>query len=115
LVNPPKNKEEDHMTKKKRRRFTPEEKFNIVKQVLSKARTVSEITEEYGVHSNQYYRWQREFFESALNGFKEKSLGRARAAEDREKKRMESEIQRMKDVIAEVVSENIVIKKKNME
>lgn len=103
------------MSKKKRRRYIPEEKFNIVKQVLSKARTVSEITEQYGVHSNQYYRWQREFFESALNGFKEKSLGRTRAAEDREKKRMEAEIQRMKDVIAEVVSENIVIKKKNME
>lgn len=103
------------MTKRKRRHFTPEEKFNIVKQVLSKARTVSEITEEYGVHPNQYYRWQGEFFEAALNGFKEKSQGRTRTAEDREKKRMEAEIQRMKDVIAEVVSENIVIKKKNME
>jgi transposase-like protein len=103
------------MTKRKRRHFTPEEKFNIVKQVLSKARMVSEITEEYGVHPNQYYRWQAEFLESALNGFKEKPKGRTRAAEEREKKRMEAEIQRMKDVIAEVVSENIVIKKKNME
>lgn len=103
------------MSKKKRRHFTPEEKFNIVKQVVSKARTVSEISEEYGVHPNQYYRWQNEFFESALTGFREKSMGRTRAAEDREKKRMESEIQRMKDVIAEVVSENIEIKKKNME
>ncbi len=49
------------MTKRKRRHFTPEEKFNIVKQVLSKARTASEITEEYGVHPNQYYRWQTAF------------------------------------------------------
>jgi transposase-like protein len=114
LVNPPKIKEEDHMSRKKRRHFTPEEKFNIVKQVLSKARTVSEIAEEYGLHPNQYYRWQNEFFESALIGFKEKNQGRTKAAQDREKQRMESEIQRMKDVIAEVVSENIVIKKKNM-
>lgn len=103
------------MSKKKRRHFTPEEKFTIVKQVLSKSRTVSEITEEYGIHPNLYYRWQGEFFESALNGFKEKSQGRTQAADDREKRRMESEIQRMKDVIAEVVSENIEIKKKNME
>ncbi len=36
------------MTKGKRRRFTPEEKFNIVKQVLSKAMTVSQITEKRG-------------------------------------------------------------------
>lgn len=103
------------MSKRKRRRFSPEEKFNIVKQVLSKARAVSEITEEYGVHPNQYYRWQAEFLESALNGFKEKSQGRTRAAGEREKKQMADEIQRMKDVIAEVVSENIEIKKKNME
>lgn len=103
------------MTKRKRKHYTPEEKFNFVKQVLSKAMTVSEITEKYGVHPTQYYRWQSEFFESALKGFKEKSMGRTMAAEDREKKRMEIEIQRMKDVIAEVVSENIEIKKKNMD
>jgi transposase-like protein len=105
---------EDHMSKKKRRRFAPEEKFEIVKQVLSKAKTVSEISDEYGIHPNQYYKWQGEFFEGALSSFKEKSQGRTRAAEDREKQRMQSEIQRMKDVIAEVVSENIEIKKKNL-
>ena len=102
------------MSKKKRRRFAPEEKFDIVKQVLSKAKTVSEISDEYGIHPNQYYKWQGEFFEGALSSFKEKSQGRTRAAEDREKQRMQSEIQRMKDVIAEVVSENIEIKKKNL-
>lgn len=50
------------MTKRMRRHFTPEEKFNIVKHVLSKARTISEMTEEYGVHPNQYYRRQAVFF-----------------------------------------------------
>jgi transposase len=102
------------MSKKKRRRFAPEEKFEIVKQVLSKAKTVSEISDEYGIHPNQYYKWQGEFFEGALSSFKEKSQGRTRAAEDREKQRMQTEIQRMKDVIAEVASENIEIKKKNL-
>ncbi len=103
------------MSKKKRRHFNPEEKFNIVKQVLSKAKTVTEISEEYDIHPNLYYRWQGEFFEAALRGFKEKSQGRTKAAENREREKMELEIQRMKDVIAEVVSENITLKKKNME
>lgn len=103
------------MSKRKRRHFSPEEKFNIVKQVLSKAKTVTEISEEYGIHPNLYYRWQGEFFEAALRGFNEKSQGRTKAAEDREKEKMGFEIQRMKDVIAEVVSENIALKKKNME
>jgi transposase-like protein len=103
------------MSRKKRRKFSPEEKFTIVKQVLSKAKTVSEISEEFGIHPNLYYRWQSEFFESALEGLKEKSRGRSRSAEDREKQRMADEIQRMKDVITEIASENIVLKKKNME
>ncbi len=69
------------MSKNKRRRFNPEEKFEIVKQVLSKARTVSEVSDEYNIHPNQYYKWQSEFFEGALNGFKEKSRGRTKTAE----------------------------------
>lgn len=103
------------MSKIKRRKFTAEEKFGIVKLVLAKAKTVSEISDEYGIHPNQYYRWQGEFLEGALNNFKEKSQGRTRSAEDREKKRMEEEIKRMKDVITEIASENIEIKKKLLE
>jgi transposase len=102
------------MSKIKRRKFTAEEKFNIVKQVISKAKTVSEISEEYSIHPNLYYKWQNEFFESALNGLREKSKGRTRIAEDREKQRVQEEIRRMKDVIAEIASENIELKKKNL-
>jgi transposase len=102
------------MSKIRRRKYSAEEKFGIVKQVVSKAKTVSEISDEYGIHPNQYYRWQGEFFESALSGFKEKSQGRTRNAEDREKERMREEITRMKDVIAEIASDNIELKKKNM-
>lgn len=49
------------MSKKKRRHFSPEKKFNIVKKALCKAKKVTEISEEYGIHPNLYYRWQGEF------------------------------------------------------
>lgn len=103
------------MSKKKRRRFKPEEKFNIVKEVVSKSRTVSEVCEEYGIHANQVYKWQKEFFESALEGFRENSKGRTRVAESKEKERQEKEISRMKDVIAELAAENIELKKNDTE
>jgi len=103
------------MSKRKRRRFKPEEKFKIVKEGVTKARSVSEICDEYGIHPNQFYKWQKEFFESALSGFKESSQGRTRVAENREKKRMESDIKRMKDVITELASENIDLKKNDMD
>ena len=103
------------MSKKKRKRYKPEEKFKIVKEVVTKARTVADICEEYGIHPNQFYRWQKEFFESALEGFQQSSQGRTHAAENREKKRFESDIKRMKDVITELASENIELKKKDMD
>ncbi len=103
------------MSKKTRKRFKPEEKFKIVKEVISKAKTVSEICDEYDIHTSQFYKWQKDFFESALCGFQESSQGRTRSAEDREKKRMESDIKRMKDVIAELASENIDLKKNDMD
>ena len=103
------------MSKKKRRRFKPEEKFKIVKEVVSKTRTVTEICDEYRIHPNQFYKWQKEFFESALEGCRESSHGRTQAAENREKERQENQIRRMKDVIAELAAENIDLKKKDME
>jgi len=103
------------MNKKKRRRFKPEEKFTIVKEVVSKTSSVTEICDKYGIHPNQFYKWQKEFFESALEGFRESSHGRTRAAESREKERQENQIRRMKDVIAELAAENIDLKKNDME
>ncbi len=103
------------MNKKKRRRFKPEEKFKIVKEGISKARSVSEICDEYDVHPNQFYKWQKEFFESALEGFQNGSHGRTNAAETRQKKRQEKEIQRMKEVVAELAAENIELKKNDMD
>jgi len=103
------------MSKKKRKRYKPEEKFKIIKEGVTKTRSVSEICEEYGIHPNQFYKWQKEFFDSALDGFREKSQGRTRAAESREKEIQEKEIRRMKDVIAELASENIELKKNDMD
>ena len=103
------------MSRKKRKRFKPEEKFNIVKEVVSKTKSVTEIFDEYGIHPNQFYRWQKEFYESALEGFRERSQGRTRAAEIREKERKENEIRRMKDVVAELAAEIIELKKNDTE
>lgn len=99
----------------KRRRFKAQEKFSIVKEVITKTKTISVICDEYNIHTNQYYKWQRDFYEAALNGFNEKARGRTRVTEERVKNRLKEEISKMKDVITEVVKENIDLKKKDME
>lgn len=99
--------------KRVRRRYTAEEKFKIVKQVITKSKSVSEICDDNDIHPNQFYRWQKEFFEGAFERFSETKIGRKSNREDREKKRAEEEIKRLNEVIAEVVKENIELKKKN--
>jgi len=93
------------------KKFTPEEKFRIVKEGVTKARSVSEISDEYGIHPNQFYKWQKDFFDGALEGFRGSSQGRSKAAESREEERKAKEIQRMREVITELASENINLKK----
>ena len=97
-----------------RRKFTAKEKFEIVKSVITKSKTVSEICEEQRMHPNQYYRWQKDFFEGAFERFNETKVGRKSTRDNREKEKAEKEISRLNEVIAEVVKENIEFKKKHL-
>jgi transposase-like protein len=97
---------------KTRRKFNANEKFEIVKSVITKSKTVSENCDTYGIHPNQYYRWQKAFFEGAYDRFNETKIGRKNHQIEREKEDAEKEIKRLTEVIAEVVKENIYLKKK---
>ena len=43
---------------KVRRKFSPEEKFRIVKEALTIDISVSEICKKYGIYSTVFYNWQ---------------------------------------------------------
>jgi transposase len=53
----------------KRRKFTPEEKAEIVIEVLREERTLNEIAAEHDVHPNQLSRWKAEFLSNAGRAF----------------------------------------------
>lgn len=59
---------------KERRVWTPEEKFNLVIEVLQGHKTVSETCTENQVSSNQFYKWKDLFLNAALDGLKNKRL-----------------------------------------
>jgi transposase-like protein len=106
------------MTRKKtrkRRRFKAEEKFEIVKQVVTKAKSVSAISKEHGIHPNQIYKWQKLFFDAALTGFKENANGRTIAAEKRKNEKHKNEIQTLNSVISAIMQENIELKKNDLD
>jgi transposase-like protein len=50
---------------KKRKKYTPEKKAEIVIKVLKEEQTLVQIASEYGIHPNQIGKWKAEFLKSA--------------------------------------------------
>jgi len=87
---------------KVRRRFSPEEKFRIVKEALTTDISVSEVCKKYGIYSTVFYNWQELFFESALEGLKGRKRGPDSRAGERQIEALTRDNQRMRGVIAEI-------------
>ncbi len=47
----------------KRRKFTPEQKTQIVLELLKEQKTIAELATEYEIHPNQLQRWKSEAVE----------------------------------------------------
>ena len=59
---------------KERRVWAPEEKFNMVVEVLQGHKTVSETCRDNQISTTQFYKWKEAFLRSALDGLKNKRL-----------------------------------------
>jgi transposase-like protein len=94
----------------KRRRFTPDQKFKIIKEQMTTKTAVSEICKKYEISPAGFYRWQERFLASALEGFKKSEDGPTKA-ELRKIDELEKKNSRMQSVITEIVQENIELKK----
>ncbi len=92
--------------RKKRRRWTPSEKLRIVLTCMQPGVEESEVCRREGINPTMYYTWKKKLLSSAGEVFAEK--GRKR---DVDRERMERELGRMKDVIAEITAENLELKK----
>lgn len=53
----------------KRKRFAAEQKAAIVRRHLVEKVPVSDLCHELGIHLNQHYNWQRQFFENGAAVF----------------------------------------------
>ena len=49
---------------KKRKKYTPEHKVQILKKHLVDRVPVSDLCDQYGLHPTVFYRWQKAFFEN---------------------------------------------------
>jgi len=104
------------MYKKQRRKFNSEEKFAILKRHLHGKEAVSDICEELGIAPNQFYRWQKEFFDNGAAAFEKNGHGKRKEAT--KLRRLESEVARLEaklshkdNVIAEITEDYVKLKK----
>ena len=101
---------------KPRRRFTAEQKAEIVRRHLSSKEPVSDLADDLGVQPSQIHLWVRQVLDQAEKAF-ERSAGprRSEQAEQAKIARLEEKLSTKNEVIAELMEENVRAKKANGE
>jgi transposase len=96
--------------KKTRKHYTGAEKVAILRRHLLEQEPVSKLCDEFGLQPTVFYRWQKEFFENGAAAFQAKARSDHQAEKDRIEF-LEKKIQRKDEVLAELMSEHIALKK----
>ena len=91
-----------------RRYYSAQEKIHIVLQGLRGEDSIAELCRKEGINQNLYYRWSKEFLEA---GKKRLSGDTAREATSEEVKDLRQEALGLKEVVAELLMENRLLKK----
>jgi transposase len=94
--------------RKTRRRFSAEEKIRIVLEGLRGEESIAALCRREGLNPNLYYRWSKEFLEAG----KKRLLGdTTREATSTEVADVRKNVAELKQVVAELVLENRLLKK----
>ena len=94
--------------RKTRRRFSAEEKIRIVLEGLRGEESIAALCRREGLNPNLYYRWSKAFLEAG----KKRLLGdTTREATSTEVADVRKDVAALKQVVAELVLENRLLKK----
>lgn len=93
-------------SRRSRRKFSAAEKLRIVLAGLQSDTKVSELCRREGITATQFYQWKDRLLASAGQVFDQKA-----SPPSAEQARAAAQLQRMKDVIAEITAENVELKK----
>ena len=98
---------------KQRRNFSGAEKMAILREHLIEKAPVSEVCEKHGVQPTLFYTWQKKLFEEGAAVFEQPRAKspRQQAAEQRKIDALEAKIRNKDEVLAELMSEHVALKK----
>ncbi|MFV0446469.1 MAG: transposase [Planctomycetaceae bacterium] len=95
-----------------RRRFTTEQKAQIVRRHLAGKEAVSALAEEFGLQPSQIHNWVNTVLAQADKAFERSTEnGRAEKAKDQRIEHLEARLANKNEVIAELLEENVKAKK----
>jgi len=96
---------------KKRRYFSAEQKVVAIRKHLLEQTPISDICDDLNITTTLFYRWQKEFFENGSRAFTKDDDSNLKKAE-KENSQLKATTSQKNDVIAELVAENLNLKKK---
>jgi transposase len=91
-----------------RRQYSAEEKVRIVIAGLRGEESIAELCRKEGIKQNLYYRWSKDFLEA---GKKQLAGDTAREATSDEVKAIQAQARQLKELLAELLLENRLLKK----
>ena len=97
-----------------RRKFSAQQKVQILRQHLVEKVPISEVCEKNGIQPTQFYQWQKVFFENGAAAFEKSSDKRngIRSSKLEQKlSRLESKLANKDEVIAEIMADHVRLKK----
>jgi transposase-like protein len=98
-----------HNDSKTRRTFSAETKLQILKEGRQTNLSISQVCDQYQISPTLFYQWERIAERAAMTAFQGQPRGRKKLRPGEEA--LLIEVQRLREVIAELSSENLQLKK----
>lgn len=95
---------------KSRNSYSSEQKVKILKEHLVNRREISDICNEYSIHPNMFYKWQKQFFENGTRAFQNQKDTKTRILENKVSK-LEQKLSEKNHVLSELMQEHVSLKK----
>ena len=99
----------------KRKYLSADQKVSIVRRHLLENVPVSDLCDKFGIHTTQYYAWQKQLFEGAAQVFERQpnnaSRNRQQEAQVKRIEQLEKKLQTKNEVVSELLEEHVQLKK----
>ena len=96
---------------KQRRQFSGQEKVKILREHLIDRVPVSQVCEKHQIQPTLFYQWQKTFFENGTAAFERQPSHPRVSLEQKKIIQLEAKLQRKDEVMAELMTEHIMLKK----